>query len=154
MSSITLRPIGMVHCTRALPTDDGWDAERSFVELDPGELGPDAVAGLDTFSHLEVVYLFHQVEPDAIERGARHPRGNSAWPRVGILAQRAKGRPNRLGVTVCRLERVEGLRLHVAGLDAIDGTPVLDVKPWVRELGPRGEVRQPEWIDALMDGYW
>jgi tRNA (Thr-GGU) A37 N-methylase len=63
-------------------------------------------------------------------------------------------RANRIGTTVSRVERVEGLTLHVQGLDAVDGTPVLDVKPWVRQLGPRGEVRQPAWIDELMAGYW
>jgi tRNA (adenine37-N6)-methyltransferase len=65
-----------------------------------------------------------------------------------------KNRPNQIGTTVCRVLRVDGTRLHVEGLDAVDGTPVLDVKPWVRELGPRGDVAQPAWMDELMRGYW
>jgi tRNA (Thr-GGU) A37 N-methylase len=89
-----------------------------------------------------------------VTTGARHPRGNTAWPNVGILAQRAKNRPNRIGVTVCRLLSVDGLRLTVAALDAIDGTPVLDVKPYMAEFGPRGMVRQPAWSSELMSGYW
>ena len=89
-----------------------------------------------------------------IETGARRPRNNPAWPLVGIFAQRGKNRPNRLGTTICRIDRVEGLLLHVTGLDAVDGTPVLDLKPWVREFGPRGEVRQPEWMTELMAAYW
>jgi tRNA (adenine37-N6)-methyltransferase len=101
-----------------------------------------------------VVYLFDRVDPERVERGARHPRGNAAWPKVGIFAQRAKDRPNRLGLTVCRLDRVEGLRVHVTGLDAVDGTPVLDLKPWVSELGPRGDVREPGWMAELMREYW
>ena len=55
---------------------------------------------------------------------------------------------------MCRIDRIEGRRLHVTGLDAIDGTPVLDLKPWVRQFGPRGEVRQPTWMDELMHAYW
>jgi tRNA (Thr-GGU) A37 N-methylase len=50
--------------------------------------------------------------------------------------------------------RVAGRRVHVEGLDAIDGTPVLDLKPWVKDLGPRGDVTQPAWMDALMTEYW
>ena len=73
---------------------------------------------------------------------------------MGIFAQRAKGRPNRIGVTVCRLLAVEGLTLTVQALDAIDGTPVLDLKPYMAEFGPRGEIRQPAWSRELMAGYW
>jgi len=112
------------------------------------------VAGLQEFSHIEIVFVFDQVEPADIERGARHPRGNLSWPAVGIFAQRAKMRPNRIGVTVCRLLEVDGLVLRVAGLDAIDGTPVLDIKPYMSEFGARGEVRQPPWSHELMAGYW
>jgi tRNA-Thr(GGU) m(6)t(6)A37 methyltransferase TsaA len=133
--------------------DDDWARERCIIELDP-RFGPDAVAGLGEFSHLEVVYLFHRVPDDEIESGARHPRGRADWPRVGIFAQRGKGRPNRIGVSTCRLLGVDGTRLLVSGLDAIDGTPVLDIKPYMREFGPRGEVRQPRWADEIMGGYF
>ena len=86
--------------------------------------------------------------------GARRPRGRADWPEVGIFAQRAKARPNRIGVGTCALLGVEGLTLRVRGLDAIDGTPVLDVKPHVLEMGPRGEVHEPEWMTELMRDYW
>jgi len=76
------------------------------------------------------------------------------WPLVGIFAQRGKNRPNRIGLTTCAILKVEGTRLHVRGLDAIDGTPVLDIKPVMREFLPRGEVRQPEWASELMAEYW
>src|SRR5205085_5558507 len=106
------------------------------------------------FSHVEVVFLFHLVPGEKIETTARHPRGNTDWPRVGIFAQRGKNRPNRIGVSVCSLQAVEGLTIRVTGLDAVDGTPVLDVKPVMREFLPRGEVRQPAWSSGLMRGYW
>ena len=112
------------------------------------------MAGLSEYSHIEVVYHFHQVAPEKEQEGARRPRGNPDWPMVGIFAQRAKARPNRIGVSVCRLLRVDGLMLTVQGLDAIDGTPVLDIKPYFVEFGPRGPVRQPAWSHELMAGYW
>jgi tRNA (Thr-GGU) A37 N-methylase len=76
------------------------------------------------------------------------------WPEVGIYAHRAKRRPNRLGVSVCELLGIEGTTLNVRGLDAIDGTPVLDLKPYMVEFAPGTEVRQPAWSHELMRGYW
>jgi tRNA (Thr-GGU) A37 N-methylase len=73
---------------------------------------------------------------------------------VGILAQRAKDRVNRLGLSTCELLRVEGAVLHVRGLDAVDGTPVLDIKPYMEEFAPRTAVRQPPWSRELMAGYF
>jgi tRNA-Thr(GGU) m(6)t(6)A37 methyltransferase TsaA len=148
-----LRPVGFVRGGRAEPIDDGWDAVAAEIELAPG-FGPEALTGLESFSHIEVVFLFHRVAETAVVAGARHPRGRTDWPKLGIFAQRGKDRPNRLGVTVCRLLGVEGVRLRVAGLDAIDGTPVLDLKPVMRGFLPRGEVREPKWAAELMAGYW
>ncbi len=149
----TLTPIGTVRGGRSAPIDDDWGRESCVIELD-GRFDADALLGLADFSHIEVVYLFDRVDESEIELVARHPRGRLDWPRVGIFAQRAKMRPNRLGVSRCVLVRVEGSSIWVAGLDAIDGTPVLDVKPYMREFGPRGEVRQPAWATELMDGYY
>jgi len=73
---------------------------------------------------------------------------------VGILAQRAKDRPNRIGITTCRIKSVSGLRIEVVGLDAIDGTPILDIKPYLREFAPRGEIHQPAWVSELMKDYF
>jgi tRNA-Thr(GGU) m(6)t(6)A37 methyltransferase TsaA len=154
MPDISMTPIGTVRCTRTAPEDDRWDAETSWIELDAAQFTGEALAGLGEFSHVEVVYVFDRVDPQKVERVARHPRNNQAWPKVGIFAQRGKSRPNRIGTTICRVDRIEGLKLHVSGLDAVDGTPVLDLKPWVREFGPRGDVRQPAWIGELMQGYW
>jgi len=151
---ITLVPIGTVTGGRTEPIDDDWDAVEAAIVLDPTQLDADATAGLDAFSHLDVVFAFHRVPDEEIERGARRPRGREDWPLVGILGQRGKGRPNRIGVSTCTLVRVDGLTLHVRGLDAIDGSPVLDVKAHFAEMGPRGEVRQPAWSRELMTGYW
>jgi tRNA-Thr(GGU) m(6)t(6)A37 methyltransferase TsaA len=154
VTAVVLEPIGVVAGGRAEVRDDDWGAETATIRLDPQQFGPEAVAGLDAFSHLEVVYLFDRVDPAGVERGARHPRGNAAWPRVGIFAQRAKDRPNRLGVSRCRILGVEGLDVAVAGLDAVAGTPVLDLKPYMEEFAPREPTRQPGWSSELMAGYW
>ena len=133
-----VRPIGHVRGGRTEPVDDDWGDVEATIELDPDALPDDAVAGLDAFSHLDVVFVFHLVDEAAVTLSARHPRGREDWPLVGILAQRAKGRPTRIGVSPCDLVGVDGLRIRVRGLDAIDGTPVLDVKPHMAEFGPRG----------------
>jgi tRNA-Thr(GGU) m(6)t(6)A37 methyltransferase TsaA len=150
---LTVTPIGHVTSPRSEATDDDWGGVISTVTLTDG-FGPDSLAGLAEFSHVEVVYLFDQVEESAIHRGARHPRNNPDWPRVGIFAQRARNRPNRIGVTTCRVRAIADLSITVEGLDAIDGTPVLDLKPYLAEFGPRGEVRQPAWAGELMASYW
>lgn len=150
--SFQVEPVGIVRCSRAEPEDDRWDAETSCIELVPPFDGR-SLLGLEGFSHCIVMYVFDRASWD-ISRMSRHPRGNMAWPEVGIFAQRAKDRPNRLGVTVCRVLGVEASTVHVSGLDAIDGTPVVDIKPWMVEFGPRGDVSQPAWSSELMRDYW
>ena len=152
--TFVVRAIGHVRGGRAEPIDDDWGDVEAVVELD-GEWFTDAVlAGLGDFSHVEVVYLFDRVDEADVNLGARHPRGRTDWPLVGMFAQRAKMRPNRIGVTVCQVLAVDGLEVCVRGLDAIDGTPVLDLKPYVRQFAPRTTTRQPAWVDELMAGYW
>ena len=101
-----MTPIGVVHNERTEPVDDDWDRVNSSIELDLSQLGEDAIKGLHRFSHVEVVFVFDRVDPDDVELSARHPRGNTAWPTVGILAQHAEARPNRIGTTVCELMAV------------------------------------------------
>ena len=152
-SALRFEPVATVVGGRGEPVDDDWDRVEAVIRLDDG-FEPDALTGLEEFSHIEVVYVFDRVDPADVETGARHPRGNESWPRVGIFAQRAKDRPNRIGVSVCRLLGIEERDVRVAGLDAVDGTPVLDLKPVMAEFAPRGELRQPPWAGELMAGYW
>lgn len=154
MAELEWRPVGFVRGGRTEPIDDEWGAVEASIVLDGERFSTDVVAGLDAFSHIDVVTVFHRVAPGEVTLGARHPRGRRDWPAVGIFAQRAKARPNRIGVTTCELLGVAGLVLAVRGLDAIDGTPVIDVKPYLTEFGPRGEVRQPDWSHELMRDYW
>ncbi|HUI28065.1 MAG TPA: SAM-dependent methyltransferase, partial [Candidatus Kryptonia bacterium] len=120
---IAIEPIGYVRNQRRTAEDDDWDGIESVIVL-VDALDSDALLGLEDFSHAEVIFHFDQVPESKIVRGARHPRNNRDWPQVGIFAQRGKNRPNRLGSTIVRIRGRDGRQLRVAGLDAIDGTPV------------------------------
>jgi tRNA (adenine37-N6)-methyltransferase len=152
--SIVMTPVGRVEGGRDVPEDDDWGGSRARIVLDAGRFDDEALMGLDTFSHAEVIYVFDRVTDDQIVTGARHPRGNKAWPKIGIFAQRGKNRPNRIGVTVCEIVAVDGRTLEVRGLDAIDGTPVLDIKPVMSGFSPRGAHREPAWALEIMEKYW
>ena len=153
MNTIILTPIAIVKNSRTTIEDDNWGDVISIIELD-ASLPEEALFEIESFSHAEIIYYFHLVPDSKIESGSRHPRNNTDWPKVGILSQRGKNRPNRLGATLVNILRREGRHLEVQGLDAIDGTPILDIKPVMREFLPRGEVHQPEWATELMKQYW
>ncbi|MDX2034728.1 MAG: SAM-dependent methyltransferase [Blastocatellia bacterium] len=150
---ITIQPIGIIRSPRRTPEDDDWGAVASEFVLDEA-FDEESLAEIESFSHVEVIFHFHLVEEKKIETGARHPRNNPAWPRAGIFAQRGKNRPNRLGLSIARIVGREGRVLRLEGLDAIDGTPVIDLKPVMREFLPREAVQQPAWAGELMKEYW
>ncbi len=148
-----VQAVGFVEASRLQAEDDFWGGEEACIRLTE-QFTDEALLGIADFSHVEILYFFHEVEPSRIITAARHPRNNREWPSVGIFAQRGKNRPNRIGSTICRVVRVEGTRLFVSELDAIDGTPVLDIKPVMVEFLPRQEVRQPAWSHEIMRHYW
>src|SRR5262249_40982260 len=133
--------------------DDYWGGMESRIVL-ADSFAPDALEGIEQFSHAEIIYVFHEVDPGKIVSGARHPRNNPEWPKVGIFAQRGKNRPNRIGSTIARIIRRDGRILNVSELDAINGTPVLDIKPVMAEFLPREPLKQPAWSRELMKNYW
>jgi tRNA (Thr-GGU) A37 N-methylase len=153
MTKFELTPIAFVRDARSGVEDDYWGGAESRLVLTDA-LEESALDGIETFSHVEVLFVFDRVEDAKIVRGARHPRNNPAWPLTGILAQRARNRVNRLGSTICRVVRREGRTLVVRELDAVEGTPVVDIKPVMREFLPREEVTQPAWASELMSDYW
>jgi tRNA (adenine37-N6)-methyltransferase len=150
---MTVEPIAVVRSKRRTVDHQHWGNVEATIEL-CDDVPAESLWGLDEFSHAEIVFVFDQLDASAVVRSSRHPRNNPAWPRVGIFAQRAKVRPNRLGTTIVRIVSCEGSRLRVRGLDAIDGTPVLDIKPVMDEFLPREPVRQPSWSHELMADYW
>lgn len=152
VTQFAMTAIGHVEGGRDAADDDQWSSVRAAIIIDT--LPATALIGLDGFSHCEVVFVFDRLPESAITTGARHPRGNPDWPLVGILAQRGRNRPNRIGVSVCRIIAVTGNRIEVAGFDAINGTPVLDIKPVLSGFLPREAVREPAWASAIMADYW
>ncbi|CAG1016546.1 S-adenosyl-L-methionine-binding protein [Anaerolineales bacterium] len=151
--TISLSPIGTVKNSRKVVEDDHWGEIISTVELN-SSFSEESLFGLEEFSHAEIIFYFHLVNDEKIVSGARHSRNNKNWPKVGIFAQRGKNRPNQLGASIAKIIKREGTRLFVQGLDAVDGTPVLDIKPVLREFLPREEVQQPQWATELMKDYW
>jgi tRNA-Thr(GGU) m(6)t(6)A37 methyltransferase TsaA len=153
-STIDAVPVGVVHNARRDRSDVDWGGVESTIELDEQQFTSAALQGLEHFSHAEIVYFMHGIAESHVATGLRRPRENPNWPLVGIFAQRGARRPNRIGVSRCKIVSVEGATLRVRGLDAIDGTPVLDVKPYMREFGPIGEVAQPAWASEVMERYF
>lgn len=151
--SWSVKPVAYVAAGRTSHEDDFWGGEIAEIAL-ADDIDASALVGLREFSHVEVIYFFHGVPEEKIVAGQRHPRNNPAWPSVGIFAQRAKARPNRIGSTICEIVDVTGRCLRVRELDAIDGTPVLDIKPVMKEFLPRSATRQPSWATELMAEYW
>lgn len=150
--NISLTPIAFVSNARTAPTDDHWAAIPSEITL-AAHVPDEAIASIGAFSHLEIIYWFDKVKnQDKVWSG--RPRGNPAYPITGIFAQRKKDRPNALGLCTVELIEVKARTLVVSRLDAIDGTPVLDIKPVFREFQPQGIIRQPEWVSDLMKQYW
>ena len=144
--------IGQVESPAAEPVDEGWGAVISRVVLLP-EFRP-GLLGLDAFSHVIVVTWLHRAAFDPARHLVRRPRGLASMPKVGIFAQRAKDRPNPLGITVVPLLEVRPESIVVRGLDAIDGTPVVDIKPYYPQYDRAEKATVPTWVDALMQGYF
>lgn len=105
---IFMTPIAVVKNSRVEIEDDNWGDAVSVIELDPS-MPDEALFEIESFSHAEVIYYFHLVPDSKIETGSRHPRNNTAWPKVGILSQRGKNRPNRLGATIVKVLKREGV---------------------------------------------
>src|SRR5581483_3660152 len=155
MKQIVLEPIGRVVSPVREGRDENWGTVIAEIHLDNTRFEPACLSGLQEFSHLEVIFVFDQLPESEIEHTARHPRENPRWPKVGIFAQRGRKRPNRLGATICELVSVEGLIVRVRGLDAFDGSPVVDLKPVMKEFLPEsGSIRQPQWSHELMSTYF
>ena len=152
MDIISLQPIAIVSNSRKLPADDYWGGIISEITLLP-HIPEEAFAHIEDFSHLEIIYFFNQADKKEARFSAR-PRGNPAYPEVGIFAQRKKDRPNHLGLCKVELLQHTGRTIKVRHLDALNGTPVLDIKPMFNEFEAKRDIRQPYWVSDLMKDYW
>ncbi|MFD4491844.1 tRNA (N6-threonylcarbamoyladenosine(37)-N6)-methyltransferase TrmO [Lysinibacillus fusiformis] len=148
-----IQPVATVSNSRKTIKDDLWGEIISTIELSEN-LHEESLKGIEDFSHIEIIFYFDQVSDDQIQYEARHPRNNQNYPKVGIFAQRGKNRPNKIGITMVELVEVKQRTLIVKGLDDIDGTPIIDMKPVMKEFLPKGVIKQPAWSTDLMKAYW
>lgn len=149
---IVLKPIAMVKNSRTEPIDDNWEIIVADIEL-ADHIPTEAFDSISDFSHLEIIYYFDRVENENIVFSGR-PRGNPTYPSVGIFGQRKKDRPNKIGLATVELLEHNSRTITVTFLDAINGTPILDIKPVFKEFQPKTAISQPVWVADLMKNYW
>ena len=153
MADIQVPALGVVACERRVVKDDFWGDVLSRVQLTG--CSPGAFDGLEAFSHVSVLFHMDQVKPEKVIYDARHPRNDENLPKMGILAQRGKNRPNAIGLSPAEVVKVTDDSLYLRGLDAVHGTPVVGVAPMLRDLEPNNdEVVEPDWLQPLMQDYY
>lgn len=150
---IELKPIAKINNNRLELIDDNWGEVISEIELSE-DLIEESFEGITGFSHLAIIFYMDKVMNEKAVAQYRHPRNNLDLPKLGTYAQRNKNRPNKLGLTTVELLERKGRSIFVKGLDAIHGTPILDIKPIMKEFLPKGEIKQPEWTIETMKNYW
>ncbi|WP_331759649.1 SAM-dependent methyltransferase [Streptomyces anulatus] len=150
---IEITPIATVIGGHTEVLDDYQGGVESVIRLhDTFPL--ETLQGIEEFSHLTVTWHFSRASPADVQLHARSPRGNPRWPATGTYVHRNHRRPNQLAISCPRLLGVDGRDLLVTDLDAVDGTPVIDIAPWFTDMGPRGEIREPNWPGEMLKNYW
>jgi tRNA-Thr(GGU) m(6)t(6)A37 methyltransferase TsaA len=144
---VELKPIGVVRNEVREHKRHGWDEVTSEVVVDADLV--DSLEGLDKFSHIIIIFWMHKSPAGQKPPVKVHPRGRADLPLVGLFATRAPFRPNPIGVSVVKLVEIRQNILTVVGLDAMDGTPVIDIKPFMPPLDNPAEVRIPDWVSKL-----
>ncbi len=151
MKEIEMKPIGYVNNDVQEKKDVSWGEDISYVLLEEEYRG--GLKGLENFSHAIILYYLDKAEFISEKHLQRHPQNRQDMPLVGIFAQRGKDRPNTIGMTSVEIIAVSDSTLTVRGLDAISGTPVLDIKPYY-PVYDKKEAKTPEWVDRLMENYF
>jgi tRNA-Thr(GGU) m(6)t(6)A37 methyltransferase TsaA len=149
----TVGAIGAVKCAVTEMSQGGWAKIESEIHLNPDLAG--GLQGLAGFSHVLVVFFLDRAQGfDPAKQLLRKPRGRDDLDAVGVFAQRTKYRPNPIGITAVELLGIDGNVVRVRGLDALDGTPVLDIKPYMPPFDRKENVTTPPWMELFMDGYF
>lgn len=146
-----MKPIGYVHNNVENKKDVAWGQDVSTIHLE--EEYYSGLEGLSDFSHAIIIYHLDKAVYDKEKHLQRRPQNRDDMPLVGIFSQRGKDRPNRIGMTSVQIVNVEDTQLTVKGLDAIDGTAVLDIKPYYPVYDKKDAI-VPEWVDRLMEHYF
>ena len=152
MNEISIKPIGSVSSPVTERVDKNWGEVTSRIILKPEYKG--SLLGLEDFSHAIIVTYLHQAKFIPSKHLQRRPRGLESMPKVGIFSQRVKDRPNPIGVTAVKIIGVGDDYLEVRGLDAIDNTPVIDIKPYYPHYDKIEAPCIPEWVNRLMEDYF
>lgn len=107
----------------------------------------DALLGLEGFSHIQVLFWFHQNDTPERRKTLRvHPRKDQNNPLSGVFATHSPQRPNLIGLTLCKILSIEERRIRVEDIDALDGTPVVDIKCYIPYSVAQSDVRLPAWV--------
>lgn len=151
MQDIIMQPIGYVKNAVENKKDVSWGDDISTIILNKEYHG--GLNGLEEFSHVTIIYYLDKANFDRDKHLQRRPQNRDDMPLVGIFSQRGKDRPNQIGMTSVQIVSVSDNELAVKGLDAIDGTPVLDIKPYYPVYDQK-EANVPEWVQRLMEHYF
>jgi tRNA-Thr(GGU) m(6)t(6)A37 methyltransferase TsaA len=145
LPAISLKPIGIVRNKVRQPPRSPYDLNKVVSEIEIDQSLTEALDNLDEFSHIIILYWMHKVttEPPPTKI---HPKGKLELPLVGLFATRSPKRPNPIGKATVRLIKREGNVLTVRGLDAIDGTPVIDIKPYLPRHDSVARAKAPWWV--------
>ena len=151
MEEIIMHPIGYVKNEVSTRKDVSWGEDTSVIQLE--EEYRSGLSGLEDFSHAIILFYLDKANYVKEKHLQRRPQNREDMPLVGIFSQRGKDRPNQIGMTSVKILSVSENTLTVQGLDAIDGTPVLDIKPYY-PVYDRKDAEVPEWVDRLMAHYF
>ncbi|NHK30462.1 MAG: tRNA (N6-threonylcarbamoyladenosine(37)-N6)-methyltransferase TrmO [Asgard group archaeon] len=149
---MNIEPIGYVKNDIPNPTDENWSEVISDIILDVNYAT--GLFGLEKFSHALIIFFMHKASFVKEKHLVRHPRERLDLPKIGIFAQRAKHRPNPIGITTVKIVGVDNNILTVKGLDAINETPVIDIKPYNPYFDKMDKSKMPKWVDEVMKDYF
>ena len=148
---IVMEPIGYVRNEVTERKDVAWGEDTSTIVLEESYIS--GLKGLEDFSHVIILYYLDKAKYVKEKHLQRRPQNREDMPIVGIFSQRGKDRPNQIGMTSVEIVSVSDDRIVVKGLDAIDGTPVLDIKPYY-PVYDKKDASVPEWVERLMEHYF
>ena len=141
---INLTPIGIVRNNITEPKRENWETVVSEITIDDDL--KEALSRIAEFSHIIIIYWMHKLSPSQRSVIKVHPKGNQNLPLVGVFATHSPARPNPIGITTVKVLELKDNVLKVTGLDAMNGTPVLDIKPYIPDHYSASEIKTPGWI--------
>jgi len=146
LPTITLKAIGIVRNELKQPPVriDRWEVVSEIV-IEPSLT--EALDGLEEYSHITVLWWMHLLPSGEVTLKV-HPMGREEFPLKGLFALRTPNRPNRIGKTTVRLLQRQGNILRVKGLEALDGSPVIDIKPYIPRYDSAANTKVPPWITS------